>query len=932
MRPGPGRSTYAWPLIPQSRPMVTKTISHYEILAPIAEGGMGVVYRAVDTRLGRPVAIKVLRHDAPPGSESRKRFVQEARAASALNHPHIVTIYEIGRDGDGDYIAMEYVAGRSLAQTIGRDRIPVGTALDYAVQIADALTAAHRAGILHRDLKPANIMVTDDGSIKVLDFGLAKLTDTADFHPIDERVSTETARPAGDLQTEEGTVLGTAAYMAPEQAEGRPADARSDVFSFGAVLYEMITGRRPFTGDTRMSTLAAILTKEPEPPSRDLPTLPRDVEKLIARCLRKDPDRRWQSMADLKVALEDLRAESDSGAVASAGVRAAGGRRTPAMIALGAVAVGAVLAGAWWRSTRVPPPADHPTESLTQLTSDAGWTDYPAVSLDGKLLAYASDRSGDRNLDIWVQQLPDGPPLRLTRHAADDVEPAVSADGGRIAFRSSRAGGGIYVVPTLGGPERLLAAAGFTPRFSPDGQWIAYGVAEHGGGGIYLAPAAGGPSTRIAAGFYRAQSHVWSPDGRHLLFWGQRQRDAPPDDNVDWYVVAVPGGQPVPLHARAVLLAEKFRAFHGLPLPDAWTGAGNRVLFHASAGDSSNIWQVAVSPENRMLAGRPQRATFGTTDEAAASVTSDGRLVFISRTTGADIWSLSTASNGASVHGSLKRITQDAADDYDPSLSDDGATMAFRSRRGGRFAVVLKRLDTGVETILTGTHEDHYPAVSRDGARVAYSFPQQGKMPVFVVAASGGAPEQVCDDCGQVEEWSPDGRRILYVTARDPSGVGLLTIGASRDDGWLSHPGYGIYNPRVSSDGGWIAFNARADRFSPGRVFIAKVQGAAIAKEKDWIVVSHDGDAPAWSPKANLLYFWSATDGSPCLWGQRLDPSTKRPAGPPLDIEHFHSRGLSWKNLYLGAPDIAVARDRIIFNLGEQTGNVWMTELPPARQ
>ena len=220
---------------------------------------------------------------------------------------------------------------------------------------------------------------------------------------------------------------------------------------------------------------------------------------------------------------------------------------------------------------------------------------------------------------------------------------------------------------------------------------------------------------------------------------------------------------------------------------------------------------------------------------------------------------------------------------------------------------------------------DAAPHVSPDGTKVAYSFRQNGKMPIFVVPASGGAPEQVCDDCGEVEEWSPSGDEILYVTARDPSGVGMLKVGASRDDTWLRHSTYGIYNPRSFSNG-WMAFNARADRRAPPKVFVAKVQESTVAAESEWIAISEDGEAPSWSPDGSLLYFWSDRDGSPCLWAQRLNPATKRPTGSPLSIQHFHTRGLSWRNLHLGAPDIAVSRDRIVFNLGERSGNIWMTQ------
>jgi Tol biopolymer transport system component/predicted Ser/Thr protein kinase len=907
--------------------MIRTTISHYEIVEPLGEGGMGTVYRAVDTNLGRPVAIKLLRAELAASSESRKRFVQEARAASALNHPHIVTIYDIGRDQDVDFIAMEYVAGSSLARLIGRRPLAIADALKYAAQIADALAAAHAAGIVHRDLKPANIIVSDPGSIKLLDFGLAKLTESIRFASADERFSTETD-PAG-VQTEEGTILGTTAYMSPEQAEGKPADARSDVFSFGTVLYEMLTGRRAFRGDSKMSTLAAILTKEPEPPSGLVRGLPRDLETLITRCLRKSPERRWQSMADLKIVLEELRDEA-----AAAGAAAATptpGRRSARPWTLAAavvsIAIVAVAAFGTWRLSRTQSGAA-PRPFLTRLTSDVGWTDNPAISRDGKMLAYASDRAGEGNLDIWVQQIADGSPARLTRDAGDEVDPSFSADGSRIAFHSTRSGGGVYVISTLGGEERLLAKSAYSPRFSPDGAWIAYGVAEPPGSRIYVAPSAGGPPTAVTADFYLAQAPVWSEDGRHLLFWGQRDRGAAPENNVDWYVAAVPGGPIVRTDARRLLVREGFDGFHGLPVADAWAGRGNRIIFHGHVGDSSNVWQIPLAPGTWQASAVPGRATFGTTDEAAASVTPDGRLVFISRTMSADIWSLPIDAERGRALGALKRVTEDAADDYDPTLSSDGATLVFRSRRAGRFEVVSRNLRNGAETVLTQTAVDHYPAVSRDGSKVAYSFRQGGRMPVFVVSVGGGAPSQTCGDCGEVEQWSPDGNAILYVTADDPSAIGLFKIGSAPNPAWLKHPSLGIYNARFSPDGAWVAFNARPDRLSPPRMLVAAVRNSVVAGENEWIAVTEDGEAPAWSPQGNLLYFWSDRDGSPCLWAQRLDATTRRPWGPPVSIQHFHSRVLSWKNLYLGPPDLAVARDRIVFNLGEHTGNVWMTELP----
>jgi Tol biopolymer transport system component len=309
-------------------------------------------------------------------------------------------------------------------------------------------------------------------------------------------------------------------------------------------------------------------------------------------------------------------------------------------------------------------------------------------------------------------------------------------------------------------------------------------------------------------------------------------------------------------------------------------------------------------------------------------VTSSGRMVFMSRTSGADIWSLPIDADRAKVRGTLTRITPDVAEDYDPGLSADGRILAFRSRRAGNFDIVSKNLTTNQETIVTQTPEDDSAVISPDGTRIAYSFRQNDKTQIFVVAVSGGSPELVCADCGEVEQWAPGGE-ILFVTARDPSGIGFVRPGSPAQHQWLKHPGYGIFNARISSDGRWVAFNARSNNRAPARVFVARVRDSSIAGETEWIDITEDGDAPAWSPDAGLLYFWSNRDGFPCLWAQRIDPGKRTPTGSPMAIHHFHSRGLSWRNLYLGAPDIAVARDKIVFNLGEHSGNVWLTDLPP---
>jgi TolB-like protein/Tfp pilus assembly protein PilF/predicted Ser/Thr protein kinase len=306
---------------------VGETISHYRILEKLGGGGMGVVYKAEDTRLGRTVALKVLPPERVADPNRKRRFIQEARAASALNHPNIITIYDIDEVEGVHFIAMEYVDGKTLDRLIAHHGLPVEKTLAYAVEMAAALTKAHSAGIVHRDLKPTNVMVTNEGLVKILDFGLAKLTETAPAGDV------ETVATAGP-RTEEGMILGTVGYMSPEQAEGKPVDARSDIFSFGSVLYEMLAGRRAFQGETNVSTIAAILREEPKPLSQAAENLPREVERVVKRCLRKDREHRFQHMDDVKVALQELKEESDSGELAKAAAVGTGSARPRALGAI----------------------------------------------------------------------------------------------------------------------------------------------------------------------------------------------------------------------------------------------------------------------------------------------------------------------------------------------------------------------------------------------------------------------------------------------------------------------------------------------------------------------------------------------------------------------------------------------------------------------
>ncbi len=380
---------------------VGQSLLHYRITEKIGEGGMGIVYKARDAHLDRTVAIKVLPAEEMADPERKRRFIQEARAASALNHPNIIDIHDINSDGGVFFIAMEHVAGETLARRIGHKGLPIAEALKYAVQLSDALAAAHTAGIVHRDLKPANIMVTDTGLIKILDFGLAKLTQPAECE----------ASGSSESVTEVGRIMGTVAYMSPEQAVGKAVDARSDIFSLGSVLYEMIAGKPAFQRDGRTATLSAIMEEDPPPLSAEIPP---GLREIITRCLRKDPAQRFQTVSDLKVELEKLKEQSESRQLRVQ--QAVVTHLSSVRLAL-VVAVIAVLISAGWyllgRRRSVEPEA---VLTPVPLTSYPGFERFPSFSPDGTQVAFEWCKDGVAlNCDIYIKQIDVEPPFRLGR-------------------------------------------------------------------------------------------------------------------------------------------------------------------------------------------------------------------------------------------------------------------------------------------------------------------------------------------------------------------------------------------------------------------------------------------------------------------------------------------------------------------------------------
>ncbi|MGO9240584.1 MAG: protein kinase domain-containing protein [Bryobacteraceae bacterium] len=916
---------------------IGRTVSHYCITGKLGEGGMGVVWKARDVRLNRFVALKVLPAAMVIDPERNRRFVLEAKAASALNHPNIITIYEIDRADGADFIAMEFAPGEALNQLIRRKRLRLNEALKYAIQVADALAAAHAAGIVHRDLKPGNIMVNEDGCSKLLDFGLAKLVEQGGASGFAGGESM-----AGAPRTYEGMIVGTPSYMSPEQAEGKKVDARTDIFSFAAVLYEIVTGRRAFVGDSATVVLSAILSGEPRSAAEIAPGIPCALDRIITRCLKKDPNQRYQHAGDLKIDLQQVQEELAAGDSAVRAGRPGRLRVSRWWMLAAAVACVAVAFALGWRLHA--PPAAPPPWTPTRLTNDAGLSDAPAISRDGKLVAYSSDRSLSGERDLYVKQVAGGQPIRLTSDGAGNTTPDFSPDGGKIVFRSNRDGGGIYEIPTFGGDVRLLARDGLNPRFSPDGSQVAYwvgaanvAVAVPGSGAVWVVPVAGGQPQRVGANFTNARYPIWSPDGQHLLFVGYTSAKAYESASIDWWLVAINGGQAVKTGVsdalfRAGLEGPDFagtriptRRKLNIPSPGCWLADADSVIFSAVGGDRSNLWETAISRATGKASGAITSLTAGAGNEIDPSCASRDALAFTSAETRMDIWSLPFDLDRGKSKGTLERVTHEPAERWYPSLSGDGRYVAFASDQSGQMNIWLRELGTGKESHLARSSLIQlYPMIDASGSKIAFSVFENNGRSVYV-STPGGVPEKLCEGCLRATDWSRD-EKTLLIFGGSPYQVNFLDVASHQQTALFKHPTYNLLYGRFSPDNRWVSFAARI-RPNRARILIAPIDGPKPVPESAWIQIAEGGleDWATWSPDGKTLYFTSGRDGHTCLWGQRIEASSHRPSGAAFAVQHFHGR-VSYQQGGWSA-----AGGRIEMVLEEGTGNIWMMSRSAAR-